>query len=273
MRSSRRDMGDFLDLLAEAAIRNIDSGYYQCGALGGLPQRGVGRSLKEVILKCRGAAIISEIKFASPSAGILRVERDVGNIARSMVEAGAAGISVLTEPTYFSGSLETLARARLSVDAPILMKDIVLSRRQIDAAYNLGADAVLLIVALFRRGYCEAGLDDMIDYSHSRGLEVLLEAHDVEEFKMALLTKADMIGINNRDLRTLRVDINTTKAILERVGKSEAGGRPIVSESGVKSPEDIRFLKKCGADAFLVGTSVMSAGNIKDFIRGLVNAI
>ncbi|MEM1602290.1 MAG: indole-3-glycerol-phosphate synthase [Candidatus Bathyarchaeia archaeon] len=264
-------MGDFLDLLAEAAKKNIENGYYKVSPTANPTQRSR-RSLKEAILGCRKAAIISEIKFSSPSSGPLRVNKDVEGISRDMVEAGAIGISILTEPRYFSGSLETLTRVRSLVDVPLLMKDIVLSSCQLDAAYSFGADAVLLIMGLFRRGYCGMDVNDMINYSHRLGLEVLLEVHDAEEFRLALLTDADIIGINNRDLRTLKVDINTTKNILERFSKTEIGGRPIVSESGIRSPDDVRFLRRCGADAFLVGTAVMSAGDIRRFVAGLVNA-
>ncbi|MCX8161573.1 MAG: indole-3-glycerol-phosphate synthase [Candidatus Bathyarchaeota archaeon] len=272
MRSLRRSMGDFLDLLAIAARESIASGYYQRRiALEEDVKRGR-RSLRDAIVRCMKAAIISEVKFASPSIGVVRIDRSVETISRDMAEAGAIGISVLTESRYFYGSLDNLARARLTVDIPVLMKDIILSRCQIDAAYRLGADAILLIMALFRRGYCEIGVDEMIDYSHSMGLEVLLETHDAEEFKLALKTEADMIGINNRDLKTLKVDINTTRIILEKFRRSDIGGRPIVSESGIKSPEDILFLRRCGADAFLVGSTVMSAKDIKDFVKHLVNA-
>ena len=268
----RKSMGDFLDLLAAAAKENIEGNYYRHNILGENLQFIGRRSLKDSIIKYRKAAIISEIKFASPSSGILRVDRSVEIIARDMIEAGAVGISILTEPKYFSGSLENLFRARLSVNAPLLMKDIILNKCQIDAAYRLGADAVLLIAALFERGYCDMSIHEMIDYSHRMGLEVLLEVHTAEEFKLALSTEADMIGINNRDLKTLKVDINTTKSILKGFRKSDIGNRPIVSESGIKSPEDIRFLRKYGADAFLVGSAIMTARNVRDFVAHLVSA-
>ncbi|MEM2455165.1 MAG: indole-3-glycerol-phosphate synthase, partial [Candidatus Bathyarchaeia archaeon] len=223
-------------------------------------------------LNGKRAPIISEIKFVSPSFGLLRSPGNVASIAKCMIEAGAIGLSILTEPTYFSGSLENLLNARVVVEAPILMKDIVVSIEQIEVAWRAGADAVLLIVALFERGYCETGLDEMIKRLHDYGLEVLLETHTAEEFKVALSTDADIIGINNRDLKTLKVDLNVTKRILERFDRSETNGRPIVSESGIRSPEDIRFLRKCGADAFLVGSSIITAEDISKFISRLVNA-
>jgi len=264
-------MGDFLDLLAEAAVENIESGYYNVSSVTKLIQR-PRKSLKEAILSCRRAAIISEIKFSSPSSWFLRADRDVEGIARDMVEAGVVGISILTEPRYFSGSLETLAKVSSLVNVPILMKDIILSRCQIDAAYILGADAVLLIMGLFKRGYCEIDIESMINFSHELKLEVLLEVHDIEEFRSALSTDADMIGINNRDLRSFKVDINTTKNVLEKFSRVEIGNRPIISESGIRSPDDVRFLKRCGVDAFLVGTAIMSAVDIREFVASLVNA-
>lgn len=271
LKSLRRSIGDFLDLLAEAAVENIESGYYSVSSATKLIQR-PRKSLKEAILSCRKAAIISEIKFSSPLSGVLRTNRDVEIIARDMVEAGVVGISILTEPKYFSGSLETLIKVRSLVNVPILMKDIILSRCQIDAAYSLGADAVLLVMELFKRGYCEIDVESMIDFSHKLGLEVLLEVHDIEEFRSALSTDADMIGINNRDLRLFKVDINTTKNILEKFSRVEIGNRPIVSESGIRSPDDVRFLRRYGVDAFLVGTAVMSAVDIRKFVASLVNA-
>ncbi|MEM1585988.1 MAG: indole-3-glycerol-phosphate synthase [Candidatus Bathyarchaeia archaeon] len=264
-------MGDFLDELAAVAWKNVKEGYYRHSGA----SRPCGRrSLRNAIVALGGrkAPIISEIKFASPSAGLLRAPGNIEFIARSMVKAGAVGLSILTEPYYFSGSLENLLRARMVVETPILMKDIVVSMEQIETAWKMDADAILLIVALFERGYCEASLNEVIEYSHAHGLEVLLEAHTPEEFKLALSTDADMIGINNRDLKTLKVDLSVTKRILKSFDKSEAGGRPIISESGIRSPGDIRFLRKCGADAFLVGSSIMTAKSIIKFISGLVNA-
>lgn len=264
-------MVDFLEVLIATARENINGGYYRST---GSVERIEMRSLKNSInsLDKRKIAVISEIKFASPSIGILRRKYDIESISRDMVEAGAIGISVLTEPKHFMGSLENLRRVRLTVGVPLLMKDIILSTEQIDAAWSNGADAVLLILSLFKRGYCDVNLSEMIEYAHSYGLEVLLETHTIEEFKLALSTEADIIGINNRDLNTLKVDINVTKNILEKFGKSELGDKPVVSESGIKSPEDVRFLKKYGVDAFLVGSAVMTSDDIKGFISRLVNS-
>ena len=262
-------MHDFLDLLAITARKNLENGYYRVNVR--VWNRGK-RSLRKSILECKKAAVISEIKFSSPSLGVLRNKGNVKLISKEMAEAGAVGISVLTEPKYFSGSLEALIEARESVNIPLLMKDIIISRQQIDAAYKLGADAVLLIKSLFERGYCDADLHEMISYSHSRGLEVLLETHNVREFEEAILTDADLIGINNRDLRTLKVDIKTTKRILGKFTKSDIGDKLVVSESGVRTPDDIRFLRDCGADAFLIGSAIMTSGGIKDIVARLVGS-
>ncbi len=262
-------MRDFLDLLALTARKNLENGYYNIDVK---TQNGRKRSLRRAILECKKTAIISEIKFSSPSLGVLRNKESARLISREMVEAGAIGISILTEPEYFSGSLETLVEARKSVSVPLLMKDIIVSKQQIDVAYKLGADAVLLIKSLFERGYCDADLHEMIDYSHSRGLEVLLETHNAEEFEEAILTDADLIGINNRDLKTLKVDIKTTKRILQKFTKREIGDKLVISESGIKTPDDIRFLRSCGADAFLIGTAIMTADKIRDIVARLVES-
>ena len=149
------------------------------------------------------------------------------------------------------------------------MKDFIISHIQIDIAHQLGADAVLLIQSLFDRGYCNLGLDEMITYAHSRNIEVLLETHTDDEFSRALTSQADLVGINNRDLKTLDVDLNTTHRLLK---KNASDGRIIVSESGIKSPENIRSLRMSGATAFLVGSAVMSSRDIEGKVRQLVEA-
>jgi indole-3-glycerol phosphate synthase len=156
------------------------------------------------------------------------------------------------------------------VKLPILMKDIILSPAQLDAASKLGANAALLIEALFDRGYCECDLDDMIATAHSKGLEVLLETHTEAEFRSAVSTHADLIGINNRNLATLKVDLNVTKRILER---NNAEGKLIVSESGINTPNDLRFLRECGAHAFLIGSAVMLADNVEEKVKEFVSAL
>jgi indole-3-glycerol phosphate synthase len=150
------------------------------------------------------------------------------------------------------------------------MKDIIISPVQLEAAATVGADAVLLIKALFDRGYCKPGVDEMVVEAHSRGLEVLLEAHSEDEFHRALGSDADMVGINNRDLGTLKVDLNVTKKILE---KNPGEGKIVVSESGITKADNVRFLRACGADAFLVGSAIMRADDVEAKVREFVHAL
>ena len=259
-------MADFLDKLAQTAKATVDSGYYEVLTEAATPRV----SLKRAIQEAKNAPVITEIKVASPSAGTIRENIEPSSIAGSMGKGGAVGISVLTEPKHFNGSLRSLVEARRTVKLPLLMKDIILSRVQLEAASKLGANVVLLIQALFDRGYCDFKLDVMIATAHSKGLEVLLETHTAEEFRAAVGTHADLIGINNRNLATLKVDLNLTKQILEQ---NDMDGKIIVSESGVKSPADLRFLRLYGAQAFLVGSSVMLAGNVEEKVKELVSAL
>ena len=257
-------MNDFLDTLAMDAVKTIDRGYYQ-----NVPARSHQKiSLKAAIQNCKTNAVITEIKSASPSLGTIRNNTDPAEIAKAMQRGGAVGLSVLTEPVHFNGSLEALSQARAAVKLPILMKDIVIVTDQIEAAAKIGANAVLLIQALFGRCCTEMGVDKMIAYAHSQGLEVLLETHTEAEFKAALETEADLVGINNRNLATLKIDLNTTKQILQNQTKQ---GKVVVSESGVKAPSDLQFLRCCGADAFLVGSSIMLTDDIESKVKELVN--
>jgi indole-3-glycerol phosphate synthase len=259
-------MADFLDTLAQNAMERIKNGYYDVVAQ--VPTVSV--SLKRKILESEHVPIIAEIKAASPSAGIIRKNVNAKNIAVAMENGGATGISVLTEPKHFGGSLASLAEARRAVKLPLLMKDIVLSSIQLKAASKTGANAVLLIEALFERGYCECDVRDMVAQAQSMGLEVLLETHSEGEFSSALSINADLVGINNRDLKTLKVDLETTKRILSKFDP-EVG--VIVSESGIKTPADIHFLRECGVHAFLIGSSIMMAGNVEKKVKEFVMAL
>jgi indole-3-glycerol phosphate synthase len=259
-------MADFLDTLAQSAKATIKSGYYET-----LKETAASRiSLKKAILEAKNAPVITEIKAASPSAGTIRKNVEARSIAESMEKGGAVGISVLTEPKHFKGSLRSLVEARRTVKLPILMKDIILSPVQLDAASKAGANVALLIKALFDRGYCECNIHDMITTAHSKGLEVLLETHTAEEFRSAVSTHADLIGINNRNLATLKVDLNVTKGILER---NNAKGKIVMSESGINTAADLRFLRKCGAHAFLIGSAVMLAENVEEKVKEFVSAL
>jgi indole-3-glycerol phosphate synthase len=259
-------MADFLDTLAQSARITIDSGYYE--TLNEPVTSSI--SLKQAILEAENAPVITEIKAASPSAGTIRERIQASSVAESMKKGGAVGISVLTEPKHFNGSFHSLAEARRTVKLPILMKDIILSPVQLNAASKVGANVALLIEALFDRGYCECSIHEMIARAHSAGLEVLLEAHTADEFRSAVGTRADLVGINNRNLATLKVDLNVTKAILE---SNRAEGKVVVSESGINTATDLRFLRECGAQAFLIGAAVMLSDNVEAKVREFVSAL
>ncbi len=258
-------MPDFLDILAKDAKATIDQGYYVH------PPRTatVPGSLKNALTHSKAVPVITEIKGASPSAGAIRKDFAPEKIAEDMARGGAAGISVLTEPKHFDGALGYLARVRQAVKLPILMKDIILSETQLEAGARFGANAALLIQALFDRGYSERSVDEMVAEAHSRNLEVLLETRSADEFQRALKSGADMVGINNRDLRTLQVDLKATKRILEN---NTHEGKTIVSESGIATADDVRFLRACGANAFLVGSAIMRAHDVEAKVRELVHA-
>jgi len=258
-------MSDFLDTLAMDATKTIDSGYYKTSLSTKQPHI----SLKKAILDCKVNPVISEIKAASPSLGTIRGSINPKAIAQAMEKAGAVGISVLTEPKHFNGSLQTLLETREAVQLPLLMKDIIIIPEQIEAAAQLGANAVLLIEALFQKGYCEMSVDKMIVFAHAKGLEVLLETHTEKEFQSAVETNADLVGINNRNLTTLKIDLNTTKEILEQ---NRTQGKVVISESGIKTPADLRFLRQCGAKAFLVGSRIMLTENVEEKVKEFVEA-
>jgi len=193
---------------------------------------------------------------------------DPVNIAKKMINGGATALSVLTQPFLFDGSPELFMNVRKMVDVPMLMKDIVIDKIQIDAAKKIGADYFLLIQSIFDNGMIN-DIDGLIEYGHKLGLKVLTEAHTIQEFENSCNTDADIIGINNRNLDTLKIDLNTTKKILENSEKTKL----VISESGISKPDDIQFLHKCGADGYLVGTSIMKANDIQQTVQNLVNAI
>ncbi len=258
-------MPDFLDVLAHDAKTTVAGGYYQFARKTRIRRA----SLKRAITLCRSMPIIAEIKAASPSRGVIRTSLQPEKVAISMVAGGASAISVLTEPKHFQGSIEYLCKVREAVELPVLMKDVVVDSRQLVAASRAGSNAVLLIQALFDRGYCAESLHDMIEFSHANNLEVLLEVHDTAEFQRAVKTNADLIGINNRDLGTLDVDLNVTKSILASNAKK---GKLVVSESGISTAEDVKFLRNCGADAFLVGSAFMTSIDLEAKVKDLVKA-
>ena len=223
--------------------------------------------LLQIIKSNKHATLLTEVKFSSPSLGKIRTLSDPINIAKQMIAGGSKALSVLTQPHMFNGSPQYFIQIRQALDVPLLMKDIMIDTVQIDAAEKIGADYILVIQSLFDQGFLK-DIDEFIKYGHKKGLKVLLEVHTKQEFQNALKTESDLIGINNRNLDTLEIDLKTTESLLEGYKKT----RLIISESGVETPGDIQYLKKCGADAFLVGSSIMKSDNIEEHVRKLVNS-
>jgi indole-3-glycerol phosphate synthase len=220
------------------------------------------------IRKNEHASLITEIKFSSPSLGNIRKISDPVKIAKMMVAGGAIGLSVLTQPYLFNGSPEYFQKIRKAIQVPLLMKDIVVDKIQIDAAEKLGADCILLIQSIFDKKLV-TDIDEFISYAHKKNLMVLLESHTKKEFINSTETNADLLGINNRNLDTQEINLETTKKIL----KNREECRIILSESGIESANDIRVLHSYGADAFLVGSSIMKSKDIKGHVKKLVLAI
>jgi indole-3-glycerol phosphate synthase len=190
-----------------------------------------------------------------------------------MISSGSIGLSVLTQPYLFNGSIDYLAKIRKKIIVPILMKDIIVSEIQIDAAKRVGADCVLFIKAIFDQDLAESSLEKLAEYAYKKGLQILIEVHSEKEFVDSLKLKEyyrNLIGINNRDLNNLEVDILTTSRLLEKYDK---GKNIIISESGITNADEIRYLKKVGADAFLIGTSIMESNDIASKVKQLYLSI
>jgi indole-3-glycerol phosphate synthase len=206
--------------------------------------------------------VIAECKRRSPSKGVLRADYDPVAIARSYADAGAAAISVLTEPAFFDGALEHLSAVRSALDEPLLRKDFIVSEYQLLEAKAAGADAVLLIVAALR----PVELKVLYDHAIRFGLDVLVEVHDEHELAIALDVGAQIIGVNNRNLRTLEVDVHASDTLIGRMPAETLA----VSESGLRSADDLRRLRAAGYRAFLIGERFMTAKDPGAELRGLL---
>ena len=214
-------------------------------------------------LAAHGVRVIAECKRRSPSRGVLRAHYDPAAIARRYAEAGAAAISVLTEPTFFDGSLAHLEAVRAVVDVPILRKDFVVDGYQLLEARAAGADAVLLIVAALN----DEALARLMRDARALSLDVLVEVHDEAELDRALASGADLIGVNNRNLRTLTVDVEASVRLAARM----PAGVLAVAESGLTSGSDVRRLQSLGYRAFLIGERFMTATDPGDALAGLLS--
>ena len=206
--------------------------------------------------------LVAEVKRASPSRGLLCPNFDPVALAKTYANGGAAAISVLTEANYFKGSLDHLAAIREEVRLPLLRKDFIFDQYQIYESIAYGADALLLIAAVLS----QEQLEELLPLSHRLGLSCLVEVHNESEVERALLSGAEIIGINNRDLNTFTVDINTTRRLRPLI----PGGRIVVSESGIRSREDIKKLMGWGVNAVLVGETLVTADDIPAKMKELI---
>ncbi len=257
-------MVDFIAGLVLKAGARVGRRYYSNVQRGEHSSKG----LTETIQKVQGMPVITEVKFASPSAGEIREHGDPLRIARAMLKGGACAISVVTDPEDFQGNMDTLATLSRELDVPLVMKDIIVSPVQVQAAARAGASAIVLITELFSRRLTQEPLDKLVREASRLGVEVLLEANSPEEFRKLPEHKPDLYGINNRNLSTFQLDLSTTERVLATNGHVD---RPVVSESGIESRRDIVRLKNAGAEAFLVGTSIMKSSDVESKVRELVN--
>lgn len=226
---------------------------------------GIDRSTKsfKAMLKPTSMNIIAEIKRSSPSSGAIRMNVDPVNQAKTYEKLGATAISVLTDTPFFNGSIEDLRAVREAVSIPILCKDFIIDRIQIDRAKAAGANIILLIVAALD----QPTLSDLYQYAKSLDLDVLCEVHQEDEMERALNLGADIIGINNRNLKTFQVDLHTTSRLAEMVDDPEI---IIVSESGIRTRQDVEKAAHAGAKAILVGETLMRSTDLEATFKDLL---
>jgi len=216
-------------------------------------------------LRADGINIIAEFKRRSPSKGVIRADANLSQIVESYEAGGAVGISVLTEEDYFDGSLDDLKTVKTIVDLPVLRKDFVFDEYQVYESAAAGADAILLIVA---------ALDDETLSRLRRvaedqlGMDALVEVHTSEEMKRAVASGATLIGVNNRDLRTFEVSLQTSLSLAHEAPSDAL----LISESGLRAPDDLRRLREAGYHGFLIGETLMRAENPEDALRNFVGA-
>ena len=208
--------------------------------------------------------LIAEIKFASPSAGIIREKADPVSIGRVYERSAAAAVSLLTDQRFFGGELDQLPRLKRAISLPVLRKDFIIDEIQVRESFLFGADAILLIARILSHGQ----LKDLLAAAHAFGLDSLTEVHDRDDLDKAVACGAKIIGINNRDLDTFEVDLKTTIDLAPLVPE----GCILVSESGIANGEDIRSLWSHGIQAVLVGSSLMKSENIGAKVEELVGA-
>jgi indole-3-glycerol phosphate synthase len=223
-------------------------------------QRGEDRPFSEALAR-PGLSLVAEYKRRSPSAGAIRSDMDVADVVCAYERGGAAAISVLTDGPHFGGSLDDLRAAKEATRLPVLRKDFVIDRYQVVESAVAGADAILLIVAALDPD----DLADLREEALGLDLDVLVEVHEERELETALALDADVIGINNRDLRDFSVDVERTYELLSDV----PAGKTVISESGFHDRDQLDELERVGVDAVLVGEALMRSGDVESATRVL----
>jgi indole-3-glycerol phosphate synthase len=225
-----------------------------------LPVRNFAAALK----KSGKISLIAELKKASPSAGLLRIPYDVGYGARCYAQAGVSALSILTEENYFLGDLGHIAEAKKAVSLPVLRKDFIVDPYQVYEARAAGADAVLLIVALLE----DAEISDLLALTRRLGMTPLVEIHEAEELNRAVSCGAEMIGVNSRNLK----DLSMNPQAFEKLVPMIPAGKIVVAESGIKTPADVKALKRLKVNAMLVGESLLKHADLEAAAKVLVQA-
>jgi indole-3-glycerol phosphate synthase len=257
------------------AQKRIEVAALQCdlptpeGLVAAIKARGGVRDFSGALRRASQGSVglIAEVKKASPSKGVIRPDFDPVQIAREYAQSGAHCLSVLTDEKFFQGSLTFLRDIRQAVNLPLLRKDFIIDPRQILQAIEWGADAILLIVAILD----DRQLRDYHDLARAAGLSVLVEVHDENELKRALASGAELIGVNNRNLKTFDVDLATTEKLASLLRASDHGAEKLlVAESGIHTRADVQRLIACGANAILVGESLMRQSDLRSKVAELL---
>ncbi|ENH97701.1 indole-3-glycerol-phosphate synthase [Gracilibacillus halophilus YIM-C55.5] len=224
---------------------------------GTLQTKKVNASLYKQFMEADYISIIAEMKRASPSKGLINDGINPAQQGQIYQSCGAGAISVLTDEPFFQGTMKDLQAVREVVDVPILNKDFMIDEIQIDRAKDAGANVILLIAAALPL----KRLDELYQYAKKQGLDILFEVHNEEEMKVAKTIGAEIIGINNRDLKTFHVDLATTERLADQVNPDEV---LLISESGMKEKKDVERVKRAGAKGILVGETMMRSADLKE---------
>jgi indole-3-glycerol phosphate synthase len=258
------NMTDLLKKILENRKNSLEYDVMVFQKLKSSPNLKVRKTISENIDQNGEISIISEIKLASPSLGTIKTNINIPKIAKEMEQAGVIGLSILTEPNYFNGSFEYLKIAVESTNLPCLMKDFVFDERQFQIAKQLGATNILLINAL-------GNMEKMCEFAAKYNLEPLIEIHESKEIQdyerlieCGFVLK--LIGVNNRNLKTLNIDLNISKTLIPKIKDRFGKSIKIISESGINNREDVNYLLPFNPDAFLIGSSIMKSHKIKEKI-------